>query len=156
MELEKKGKTLPMEDGFLIHGGGWKKLAAQAVDQDTFKGKIFEMTGIKRISQYYGMAEQTGSIFMECECGHLHASTWSEILFRDPLDHHVLRTGEKGLIQVMTPLAGSYPGHSLLTEDLGIWLGTDDCPCGRKGKYFSVTGRIPKAETRGGSDTYEG
>ncbi|MHB8062980.1 MAG: LuxE/PaaK family acyltransferase [Ruminiclostridium sp.] len=48
----------------------------------------------------------------------------------------------------------SYPGHALLTEDKGIILGEDDCPCGRFGKYFKVTGRIPKAEIRGCSDTY--
>ena len=54
------------------------------------------------------------------------------------------------------PLPRSYPGHSLLTEDLGVLLGEDDCPCGRKGKYFKVTGRVPRAEVRGCSDTYEG
>ena len=154
--LAASGMRLHIDDGMLIHGGGWKKLASEAVDQESFKETVRDLTGIERVSQYYGMAEQTGSIFMECECGHLHASTWSEILFRDPLDHHPLGQGETGLIQVMTPLAVSYPGHSLLTEDMGTWLGTDDCPCGRKGKYFSVTGRIPKAEVRGCSDTYEG
>lgn len=51
-------------------------------------------------------------------------------------------------------LPHSYPGHSLLTEDEGIILGEDDCPCGRKGKYFKLTGRIKQAELRGCSDTY--
>ena len=64
--------------------------------------------------------------------------------------------GEEGVLQVLSPLPRSYPGHSLLTEDLGVLLGEDDCPCGRKGKYFKVTGRVPRAEVRGCSDTYEG
>jgi hypothetical protein len=34
-------------------------------------------------------------------------------------------------------------------------LGEDDCPCGRKGKYFKVTGRLPKTQQRGCSDTYQ-
>ena len=55
-----------------------------------------------------------------------------------------------------TPFALLASGHSLLTEDLGVLLGEDDCPCGRKGKYFKVTGRVPRAEVRGCSDTYEG
>jgi hypothetical protein len=42
----------------------------------------------------------------------------------------------------------------LLTEDEGIILGEDDCPCGRKGKYFQVNGRLGKSEIRGCSDTY--
>ena len=42
----------------------------------------------------------------------------------------------------------------LLTEDEGVILGEDDCPCGRKGKYFHIHGRIKNAEIRGCSDTY--
>jgi hypothetical protein len=35
-----------------------------------------------------------------------------------------------------------------------VILGEDDCPCGRKGKYIKVLGRIRNAEIRGCSDTY--
>jgi hypothetical protein len=51
-------------------------------------------------------------------------------------------------------LPESYPGHVLLTEDKGVILGEDDCPCGRKGKYFKIIGRLKNAEIRGCSDTY--
>jgi phenylacetate-coenzyme A ligase PaaK-like adenylate-forming protein len=113
-----------------------------------------EQFGITKVHNYYGMAEQTGCIYMECECGHLHASIFSDIIMRDPLDFTVCPVGKQGIIQVMSPLAVSYPGHSILTEDMGTLLGIDDCPCGRKGKYFKVDGRIPAAEIRGCSDTY--
>ena len=102
------------------------------------------------------MAEQTGCIYMECPCGHLHASIWSDVIFRRPSDFGIREPGEYGLIQVLSLLPRSYPGHSLLTEDMGVLLGEDDCPCGRLGKYFTVTGRAPRAEVRGCSDTYEG
>ena len=46
-------------------------------------------------------------------------------------------------------LPSSYPGHNILTEDLGEIFGEDDCMCGLKGKYFKVHGRIEKAEIRG-------
>ena len=154
--LEQAGVTLDLEGSVLIHGGGWKKLQAQAVSPQEFASRIRAVTGIRQVRSYYGMAEQTGSICMECECGHLHASTWSDILIRRPEDYSLCETGEKGIIQVLSPLAGSYPGHSLLTEDQGMILGEDDCPCGRKGKYFRILGRIPRAEVRGCSDTYEG
>ena len=101
------------------------------------------------------MAEQTGSIYMECEAGHLHASIFSDILIRNPKDFSCCPIGKKGIIQVLSPLATSYPGHSILTEDMGLILGIDDCPCGRKGKYFRIEGRIPKAEIRGCSDVRE-
>ena len=70
------------------------------------------------------------------------------------LDFSICQRGEEGVIQIMTPVALSYPGHNLLTEDMGVVLGMDDCPCGRKGKYFKLTGRMKQAEIRGCSDVY--
>ena len=104
---------------------------------------------------YYGMVEQTGTIYMECEHGHLHASVWSDVTIRRAGDFSVAGVGETGLIQVSSVLPRSYPGHVLLTEDEGRVLGEDDCPCGRKGKYFEILGRVKRAEVRGCSDTYE-
>ncbi len=154
LELKKRKMTLPLSRGFLIHGGGWKKLASQAVDPEEYHRQIYESCGIANVRDYYGMAEQTGCICMECEYGHLHVSAYSDILIRNFRDFSVCAVGERGLIQVLSPIPTSYPGHSLLTEDIGVLSGTDDCPCGRRGKYFRVLGRAPKAEVRGCSDTY--
>jgi hypothetical protein len=70
-------------------------------------------------------------------------------------DFSICDRGEKGVIQVVSVLPESYPGHAILTEDEGVLLGEDDCACGRKGKYFKILGRIKNAEVRGCSDTYE-
>ena len=48
----------------------------------------------------------------------------------------------------------SYPGHNILTEDMGKMISNDGCKCGRKGKFFKIIGRIPKTEVRGCSDVY--
>ena len=154
--LEERGERLDIPNGILVHGGGWKKLAGEAVSPGEFKARVAAATGVERVSNYYGMAEQTGCIYMECPQGHLHASLWSDIVVRRGRDYRPCEPGEEGVLQVLSPLPRSYPGHSLLTEDLGVLLGEDDCPCGRKGKYFKVTGRVPRAEVRGCSDTYEG
>ena len=53
----------------------------------------------------------------------------------------------------MSILPNSYPGHNILTEDIGKVYGEDNCKCGRKGKYFHIFGRLEKAEIRGCSDT---
>ena len=103
---------------------------------------------------YYGMVEQTGSIFMECEHGYFHSSSFSDVIIRDPVDYSLLKEKSQGLIQLLSVIPHSYPGHSLLSEDLGEYLGVDDCACGRKGKYFKVHGRLKSAEIRGCSDTY--
>ena len=153
--LRDSERKLDFSNGVLLHGGGFKKLAAEAIDNDTYKKKLNEVCGIKRVCNYYGMVEQTGSIFMECECGRLHASNYSDVIIRNPSDFSVCKTGETGLIQLMSVLPDSYPGHNILSEDLGQLIGEDDCPCGRKGKTFRILGRIKNAEVRGCSDTYE-
>ena len=146
---------LDLSKGILIHGGGWKKLVEESVSSTEFKQSLFDVCGLIKIHDYYGMVEQTGSIYMECEKGHLHASLFSDIIIRRPIDFSIANIGEEGIIEVVSILPRSYPGHILLTEDKGILLGEDDCSCGRLGKYFKVTGRLQNAEIRGCSDTYE-
>lgn len=153
-ELVKSGDKLDLSNGCLIHGGGWKKLASEAVSQTEFKNMLKAQFSLSDIHDYYGMVEQTGSIYMACEHGHLHASNYSDVIIRRPSDFSVCNPGETGIVQVVSILPQSYPGHSLLTEDEGVLLGIDDCPCGRKGKYFKINGRLQNAELRGCSDTY--
>lgn len=154
-ELKRFNIKLELDRGVMIHGGGWKKLADQAVDNETFKSEIRRTTGISRVYNYYGMVEQTGSIFMECENGFLHSSLFSDVLIRDFKDFTLAPRGVPGLIQLVSLLPQSYPGHSIITEDIGEIVGVDDCLCGRMGKYFRVHGRIKNSETRGCSDAYE-
>lgn len=154
-KLKETGLRLDLSQGVLIHGGGWKKLAAEAVSPTQFKEALHDSCGLERIYDYYGMVEQTGTIYMECDHGHLHASRFSDIIIRDPKDWSVCPNGEVGIVEVVSALPRSYPGHALLTEDMGEILGEDDCPCGRLGKYFKIHGRMQGAELRGCSDTYE-
>lgn len=152
--LASGGRRLDFGHGStLIHGGGWKRLQDQKVSNADFKNSLREQAGIERVFNYYGMVEQVGSIFMECEEGHLHSPVFADVIVRDPLNLEPLPFGRPGALQVLSTLPLSYPGHSLLTEDLGVIHGEDDCRCGRKGRYFSVLGRLPQAEIRGCSDT---
>jgi hypothetical protein len=153
--LQSQNIKLPIDRGILLHGGGWKKLQDQSVTNEHFCRVLAERAGIRKVVNYYGMVEQTGSIYVECEHGRLHAPIYSDILIRDPNNFSLMEIGETGLIETLSLIPESYPGHALLTEDLGRIDGEDDCPCGRLGKYFSVEGRLPKAEVRGCSDTHE-
>lgn len=154
IRLKEDGMTFDLSDGILIHGGGWKKLISEAVNPAEFHDRLKAVCGLDDIHDYYGMVEQTGCIYMECECGHLHASIFSDVIIRRPVDFSECEIGESGIVQVVSTIPESYPGHSLLTEDEGVILGEDDCPCGRKGKYFKINGRLKNAEIRGCSDTY--
>ncbi len=153
-ELLKLDEQIDLSKGILIHGGGWKKLVSESVSHDEFKERLTYVCGLNDIHDYYGMVEQTGCIYMACEYGHLHASIFSDVITRRHIDLSPCNFGEPGIIQVVSMLPKSYPGHLLLTEDEGVILGEDDCPCGRLGKYFKVNGRLKNAEIRGCSDTY--
>lgn len=151
---KRSGNKIDLSGSVLIHGGGWKKLQDQAVDNETFKKLLSDEFGLNQIYNYYGMVEQVGSIFMECEEGHFHTPDFADVIIRDLETLRPAAIGEAGLVQVLSMLPKSYPGHSLLTEDMGVLLGEDRCPCGRLGKYFHILGRVPKAEPRGCSDTF--
>jgi len=144
--------TSNFKKGILLHGGGWKKLEKIKINNELFKRKLCNKLKLNNIYNYYGLVEQTGSIFVEGkDCGYFHTSIYSDILIRDN-NFNILDKNMKGLIQLFSLIPTSYPGHNILTEDIGELKGEDDCKCGLKGKYFVVHGRIKRSEIRGCSD----
>jgi len=150
-EAKRQKIKLKKNQGILIHGGGWKKMHKLRVDNNKFKNEIKSLLGLKQVYNYYGMIEQTGSVFLECEKGYFHCSIFSDIFIRNS-KLELSKIKETGLIQTLSLLPLSYPGHNILTEDLGIIHGIDNCTCGKKGKYFTVLSRVPNAELRGCGD----
>ncbi|WP_255657182.1 acyl-protein synthetase [Actinoplanes sp. L3-i22] len=148
----------PMEadlsNATLVHGGGWKALQAQAVDNATFKRTLFELTGVTRVHNFYGMVEQVGSVFLEGHDGYLYPPNFADVIIRDPRTWDEAPVGQAGVIEVVSALPRSYPGHALLTEDLGVVHGAGDPATGWGGKQLEVIGRVPQAELRGCGDTY--
>jgi ribosomal protein S28E/S33 len=143
---------LDLSNGILVHSGGWKKLADRAVDNAQFRQRFAGDTGLVRIHNFYGMVEQIGTVFLESPEGTgLHCPDFADVVVRDPGTWEALPPGRPGLIEVVSTLPTSYPGHVLLTEDLGVIHGVDDGSW--PGKRFSVLGRLPRAEARGCSDT---
>ncbi|MEV4812852.1 acyl-protein synthetase [Micromonospora avicenniae] len=146
---------LDLSHGILVHSGGWKKLADQAVDNAEFRRRLGADTGLTSIHNFYGMVEQIGTVFLEGpEGGSLYCPDFADVIIRDPVTWREAPVGTPGLIEVISTLPTSYPGNVLLTEDLGVVHGVDDGHW--PGKRFSVLGRLPRAEARGCSDTYTG
>lgn len=152
--LQTAGPPINLPHATLLHSGGWKKLQQQAVGNTEFKQAVLAQTGIRRVHNFYGMVEQIGAVFVECEHGHLHCPVYSDVLVRRPGSWALADIGETGVLQLLSTLPRSYPGHSLLTEDQAVLLGEDNCRCGLPGKYFQIIGRLPQAEARGCSDTF--
>jgi hypothetical protein len=144
---------LDLTNGILIHSGGWKKLADQAVDNAEFRRRFAEDTGLTRIHNFYGMVEQIGSTFLEAPDGSgLYCPDFADVIVRDPVSWEPVPTGTPGVIEVISVLPRSYPGHVLLTEDRGVVHGVDDGYW--PGKRLEILGRLPRAEARGCSDTF--
>lgn len=146
------GAGVDLSRGILIHSGGWKQLAERAVDNPTFRARLGAATGLTRIHNFYGMVEQVGSVYLERDDGLLHPPPFADVIVRDPLTFAEVPHGTAGVVEVVSALPTSYPGHAILTEDLGVIERVDPADAGGKG--FRILGRVPKAELRGCSDTH--
>ncbi len=141
-------KKIDLKNGILIHGGGWKKLETIKISNILFKKNFLYKYNLKKIINYYGLVEQIGSIFFECpNCNVFMCSNFSDIIIRDK-NFKQLKKGE-GIVQLISLLPKSYPGHNILTEDLGE---ITKCKCGFKGKCFTIRGRIKNSQIRGCSN----
>ena len=150
LKLEKI-KNISLKNAVLLHGGGWKKLESQKISNDKFRQNLKKKFKFSKIINYYGLIEQTGSIFFECNEGYFHTSVYSDIYIRDE-KLKLAHNKKKGLVQLISVLPTSYPGHNILTEDIGAVYGIHNCKCGRLGKYFKIFGRAQGSELRGCSN----
>ena len=148
-----RDEGLDLSNGILVHSGGWKKLIDRAVDNREFRRAFAEDAGLTRIHNFYGMVEQIGVVYLEGPEGDaLYCPDFADVIVRDPETWDPQPPGKPGVIEVISTLPESYPGHLLLTEDLGVIHGIDDGAW--PGPRFSILGRLPRAEARGCSDTF--
>jgi hypothetical protein len=155
--LALKENILPKgvyENMIVVHGGGWKKLFDSRLEKSHFYSLISEAWGTKRIHDYYGMAEQAGTIFFECVRNNYHVSNYSSIIVRDA-GLEVSSVNETGVLNTLSFIQTSYPGVSILTQDLGKKISSfsGDCQCGTIGPIIRIEGRINEAGIKGCSDS---
>jgi len=112
--------------------------------------KIKSIYNIEKIYNYYGLIEQTGSIFIECpKCSCFKCSIYSDILIRDTNLEIIKKDKKKGFLQVLSLLPTSYPGNSLLTEDIAELRNDIKCDCDNGSQKFIIHGRSKNSEIRG-------
>jgi hypothetical protein len=149
--LQRQDISFDVPNVRVLHSGGWKRLEQQAVTRDVFTRGVASIFGCSpdRIIDYYGMVENVGVIYPDCDHGNKHVPAFADVVVRNPLTLAPVRRGERGLIQVCSVLPTSFPGFLLLTEDMAEVIDYEECPCGRRGTSFRFAGRAPKAEVRG-------
>lgn len=145
------------ETAKILHIGGWKRLEDQKVSRLQFLEDIRRTLGVNHSNVYdfYGFTEQMGLVYGNRADLPKTVPLYAEIIIRDPLTLKPVEDGQAGLIQMLTPLPQSYPGVSLLTEDIGRIVSRGRDKDGRWGTKFELTGRAQKAEIRGCGDLPE-
>ena len=130
LEAERRGVAFDAPEAILLHSGGWKKLAAQAVSKDEFSRRTAAVLGTdpRRILDFYGMVEQVGTVFVDCPAGNKHAPAFADVILRRPLSLRPVDVGETGIIEVLSALPTSYPGHALLDRGPGRSAGRGRLP----------------------------
>ncbi|HWZ77440.1 MAG TPA: hypothetical protein VNX87_12945 [Candidatus Sulfotelmatobacter sp.] len=149
--LQRQGITLDIPNVRVLHSGGWKRLEREAVTKEVFIEGVASVFGCSpdRVIDFYGMVENVGVVYPDCERGNKHVPAFAEVVVRNPLTLEPVAVGEQGLVQVCSVLPTSFPGFLVLTDDMAEIIDYNECPCGRRGTSFRFVGRVPKAEVRG-------
>jgi len=140
---------------FVLHFGGWKRLEQHAVDRGRLNRDVEQVFSMDeaRVHDIYGFTEHLGIIYPDDGHGVRLAPAWAEVFARDPLTLRALPNGVPGLLQFVSPLPHSYPGVSVLLDDIGRIVSRNREEGGKCGTRFEVLGRARGAEIRGCGDT---
>jgi hypothetical protein len=140
--------------GTILHIGGWKKLESQKVSKADFNQLVSRRFGltVNDVVDVYGFTEQMGVNYPSFGLADKVAPNFARVLVRDPDTLELLPPGQEGLLQFVSPLPLSYPGVSVLTDDLGMITAEFGEIQGRFGTQFQITGRAKNAEVRGCGD----
>ena len=149
--LRARRITLDMPNVRVLHSGGWKRLQERAVTRAAFTAGVAQVfgCGTDRVLDFYGMVENVGVIYPDCEYGHKHVPAFAAVIVRDPLTLRPVEEGQQGLVQVCSILPTSFPGFLVLTDDIAEVISYDGCACGRRGISFRFVKRVPQSEIRG-------
>lgn len=149
--LQARGAALRLPNVTLLHSGGWKRLQDQAVTPESFTAGVSSVFGCpqERVIDFYGMVENVGVVYPDCRYGSKHVPSFADVVIRDPLTLEPVEPGQQGLVQVCSALPSSFPGFTVLTDDIGQIVCDDGCRCGRRGTTFRFVQRVPKVEMRG-------
>ena len=139
----------------LIHFGGWKKLSDQKVDKSELVKMLSLKTSIdpKNVLDIYGFTEQLGTVYVSRGISGCRASSYSEVLVRDVDTFEVIEDGKEGFLQFISILPLSYPGFSIVNDDIGRIINRSVDKFGHEILEFEVSSRLEKAENRGCGDT---
>ena len=149
LSSQNKKIRLP-ENSILIHFGGWKKVKEKKINKKQLNELIHNTLNIKleNIIDIYGFTEQLGTVYPSFGNYGCRVPSFSELIVRDTKTLKPVKDGEIGFLQFISPIQTSYPGLSIINDDLGRIVLRN-----RGLVEFEVTGRPENSVPRGCGDT---
>ncbi len=138
------------ENVTLIHFGGWKKLRDEKISKSELNSLATDRLKINQenIFDIYGFTEQLGVIYPARGQSHCRVPAYSHVIVRDTQTLKPVENGKTGFLQFISPIQISYPGLSILNDDVGRIVSSEN------GKQeFEVIGRPENSAPRGCGDT---
>lgn len=133
----------------IILGGGWKQFFSDKVEKEELYQMAEETLGIKRdnIKEIFGVVE-SNVLYCSCKNRHFHVPVYGRVIIRDPKTFEPVPNGTPGLLNLLSPLVGSMPMGSIVTDDIAVLHDAKECGCGIDSPYFEVLGRTGMAEIK--------
>lgn len=139
-ERKKKFRFAPGSK--IILGGGWKTNEKDRISRYELFEKAETCLGIPKQQCYeFFSAVEHPVAYCSCKNHHFHVPIYSRVFVRDFASLKPLPYGEPGLLSFVTPLLGSAPCVSVMTDDIGILYEGASCGCGICSPYFIILGR---------------
>lgn len=141
--LREEGITLKLSHrSKILLGGGWKQFSDEEIDREQLLGLVQETLGIERqnVFEFFSAVEHPLP-YVKCKDGHFHVTVYSRVIIRDVDSLEPVPMGMPGLLSFVSPLVGSMPLTSVVTDDLAVLHEGMDCGCGIASPYFELQGR---------------
>ena len=143
-QLEEEGVRLRLPRGSMVTmGGGWKQFEGQKVEKEELYRLAESVLGIpeENCVEFFGAVEHP-ILYTTCRRHHFHVPVYSRVLIRDPDTLAPVPNGTPGLVNLLTPMVGSVPVLSIMTDDLGVLHDGAECPCGIQSPWLELKGRV--------------
>ncbi len=129
-------------DSLVMMGGGWKGFVDRQLSPQEFRDYVHERLGLPRTCchETYGAVEH-GVAYTDCDSHHLHVPIYSRAVVRDPVTLEPVKDGEKGFMNVISPMNTGVPVPSLLLGDMAVKHPAGSCGCGNPAPWFEILGR---------------
>lgn len=141
--LREEGVSLQLNRrSKILLGGGWKQFADEEIDRELLLGLVRETLGIERqnVFEFFSAVEHPLP-YVKCINGHFHVPVYSRVIIRDISSLEPVPMGTPGLLSFVSPLVGSMPLISVVTDDLAVLHEGSVCGCGAASPYFELQGR---------------